>query len=77
MIIKVKAFPKSKVNRIEDFVVENDYLSMKVRITAVPDKGQANKAIIELLADFLNVAKSSIELLRGDTCRNKTFHVVI
>lgn len=46
-----------------------------VRTTAPPSDGKANKAVIKLLADYLNVAASRISLLRGQTHRNKQFLV--
>lgn len=46
-----------------------------VRTTAPPSDGKANKAVVKLLADYLNVAASRISLLRGQTHRNKQFLV--
>lgn len=40
-------------------------------MTAVPEKGKANKALIELLAKSLRVPKSSISVISGDTGRKK------
>lgn len=44
---------------------------LKARVTAVPEKGKANKALIELLAKSLRVPKSSISVISGDTGRKK------
>jgi uncharacterized protein YggU (UPF0235/DUF167 family) len=46
-----------------------------VRTTAAPADGKANKAVAKLLAKYLGVAASRIELLRGQTHRNKQFFV--
>lgn len=46
--------------------------ALKVSVTAAPEKGKANKAVIELLADRLGLAPSSIELLAGAGSQDKS-----
>ncbi|MDM9627325.1 DUF167 domain-containing protein [Rhizobium sp. S152] len=48
---------------------------VKARVTAVPEKGKANKALIALLAKALGVAKSSVSLVSGDTARKKILRI--
>lgn len=48
---------------------------LKARVTAVPEKGKANKALIELLAKSLRVPKSSITVMSGDTGRKKILRI--
>ena len=48
---------------------------LRVAVTAAPEKGKANKAIVEVLAGALKVAKSSIELTAGETSPQKRFLV--
>lgn len=48
---------------------------LKMRVSAVPEKGKANKAMIAALAKMLGVPKSSIELLSGDTARQKILRI--
>lgn len=45
--------------------------SFKIRVTAAPEKGKANKAVLNLLAEFLSVPKSSLEIISGETSSNK------
>ncbi len=40
---------------------------LRVSVTAPPDKGKANEAIVRLLAGVLDVSRSSIELLTGQS----------
>jgi uncharacterized protein (TIGR00251 family) len=47
--------------------------SLKVAITAPPEDGRANKALIELLARALNLKRSQVKLLSGETSREKRF----
>lgn len=46
---------------------------LRVAVCAAPEKGKANRAIIELLSEALNVSKSSIELLSGESSPQKRF----
>jgi uncharacterized protein (TIGR00251 family) len=49
--------------------------ALKVRLTAPPVEGAANDALIELLADELDVARRSIRIVAGATSRTKTVEI--
>ena len=44
---------------------------LRVRVTAPPVEGKANRALIELLAKRLHVSKGSVSLVSGQTARSK------
>ncbi|MCO6184859.1 DUF167 domain-containing protein [Rhizobium sp. L1K21] len=48
---------------------------LKARVTAVPEKGKANKALIALLSKALKLSKSSFEIVSGDTARKKILRI--
>ena len=48
---------------------------LRVRVSAVPDKGKANAAVIALLAKALGVPKSTISLVSGETSRMKVLAI--
>ncbi len=48
---------------------------LKVSVTRAPEKGKANRAIVELIASRLGLRKSQIELLSGETSPQKRFLV--
>ncbi len=48
---------------------------MKVWVNASPTDGQANEAVIALLAKRLAIAKSRLTLVSGHTGRDKTVSV--
>jgi len=72
MRIYVKVIPKSSRNKIEK-ISEGEY---KVWITAPPVDGKANEALIELLSDYFNVSKSSVEIIGGKTSRTKIVDIL-
>lgn len=47
--------------------------ALKVAVTAPPEDGRANAALIELLHEWLGVRRSQVELLSGAANRNKVF----
>ena len=71
MKIKVKVKPNASKNEIKE--IEKDYF--EVRVTVVPEKGKANKKVIELLSKYLKKPKSKIKLIRGETSKEKIFEI--
>lgn len=49
--------------------------ALRVRVTAAPEAGKANRAVAELLAAALGVPPSAVELVRGRASRDKLFRV--
>jgi uncharacterized protein (TIGR00251 family) len=48
---------------------------LHVKVDAPPEKGKANKELIDLLADKLGIRKSSVLVVKGQTSRYKTIVV--
>ncbi len=67
----VKLVPRGK--RDEIVGVEND--AIKIRVNAPPVEGRANEALLKFLAQRLNVACANVEIVRGETSRNKVVRV--
>jgi uncharacterized protein (TIGR00251 family) len=47
--------------------------ALKVAVTASPEDGRANEALAQLLAKTLGFKRSQVELLSGETSREKRF----
>ncbi len=71
IVIAVRAQPGAKKNAV---IGEHD-AALKVAVTAPPDKGKANEAIAELLAESFGVSKSAVEIVSGHTSRQKKFFI--
>lgn len=50
---------------------------VKVKITAPPVDGKANKCLIEYLSKLFKVPKTSFEILRGETSKEKTLLIKV
>ena len=44
---------------------------LRARVTALPVEGRANEALLRLLAEALDVPKSSLRIVRGQRSREK------
>lgn len=51
------------------------HMRLKVSVTAAPEKGKANKAVIRLIAKTLGVAPGTVEVVQGETARLKTLQI--
>ena len=49
--------------------------ALKVQVTQAPEDGKATDAVLDLLADVLQVKRSQVTLLSGATSRQKRFLV--
>ena len=69
--IKVRVQPKSSRNQVGGFQDG----TLRVRVTAAPTEGQANAAVIAILAKTLGVSKSRLGIIRGYSSRDKVVSV--
>jgi uncharacterized protein (TIGR00251 family) len=69
--LAAKVMPNAGRNEITGFKEE----VLQVRIAAPPEKGKANKELIDFLSEKLGVKKSSIIVIRGLTGRHKVLDI--
>ena len=62
----VKVYPNASRERVE---ADGDLV--KVYVSVSPEKGKANKRVVELLAGYFGVRKSAVTIVRGQTSRDK------
>ena len=66
--LALKVIPKSAKDEIVGLLEDG---SLKIKITAAPEKGKANSAICEFLAAEFGVPKRNIEIVKGETSSRK------
>jgi uncharacterized protein (TIGR00251 family) len=59
---------KNEVTKIS----EEEY---RIRVTAAPEKGKANKAVIEALAVYFGVSKSAVNIVGGKSAKTKIIDI--
>ena len=72
MEIRVKVIPKSSKTELAGYLADGTW---KVKVAAVPEKGKANLALIEFLAERLGVARSRVHIVAGETSPHKRIRV--
>lgn len=71
MRLAVRVQPRAKANAIVGW----EGGAVKVRLTAPPVEGKANKALVELLADLLRTSKSAVTIVSGHSAREKLVEI--
>ncbi len=69
--LEIHLQPGAKKNSIAGF---RDGV-LYVKVTAPPEKGKANQALVELMAETLGLPKSAFKIIRGQTRRDKVVSV--
>ena len=74
ILLKVRA--GAKQSSVDGWIIINDKEYLKISIKSPPEKGKANKEIIEYLAEELAIPKSAIEITSGKTSQFKVVNLV-
>lgn len=75
MDIAVRVTPNAGVNQIKNDPQADGSTLLRVMVTATPEDGKANDAVIKLLAKHFGVAKSRLSIIRGQTSRDKLIRI--
>jgi uncharacterized protein (TIGR00251 family) len=71
LVINVRVQPRASSDGFAEIL--NDRI--KIRITAPPVDGKANKYLVVFLAKTFKTAKSNISIITGETGRNKQLQI--
>lgn len=71
VILTIKAVPGSSKDAIAGILGD----MLKIKVSAAPEKGKANKSIIALLSKELGIAKKDIEIINGSTAAVKQIQI--
>jgi uncharacterized protein (TIGR00251 family) len=76
MRVTVHLTPQASSNKIEGWARdENDREILRVKVTAFPEEGKANEALIRLLSKALGIPQSRIFLVSGESSRIKQVEI--
>ena len=73
--LAVHVTPKAGSDRIDGLVRGEAGTELAVRVRAVPEDGKANKAVCVVVAKWLGVPKSAVEVVAGHTSRHKRLEI--
>ncbi len=66
-VLPIRAQPNAR----KAAVVGEHNGALKVAVTVPPEDGRANKALVELLCEVLELKRAQVEILGGDKSRDK------
>ena len=76
LVLALRLTPKGGRDAIEGWVAGAGGLEhLKARVSAPPEDGKANAALIQLLAKALGLPKSAVRIAAGETARLKTVFI--
>jgi uncharacterized protein (TIGR00251 family) len=76
MVISLRVTPRGGRDAIDGIETLSDGRAvMKVRVRAIADDGEANRAVLKLLAEQLGVPKAAVRLASGATSRLKQVEI--
>lgn len=70
--LDVKVSPKASRNAVTGWMGD----VLKVSVTAAPERGKANEAVEQLLADALGLPRSAVTVVAGHTSKRKRVQIV-
>ena len=70
--IAVRVQPGARTEALAGRLANGEW---KLAVTAPPEDGRANEAVVELLCGLLGVKRRQLELTRGAASRSKVFEV--
>jgi hypothetical protein len=71
IVVSVKVQPNSSKDRVVGEYADQ----IKIAVTVAPEKGKANKAVIKLFAKWLGIKSSDIQIISGETSRDKELFI--
>ncbi|WP_018902291.1 DUF167 domain-containing protein [Rhizobium sp. 2MFCol3.1] len=76
LVLAIRLTPNGGRDQLDGIELDADGRAhLKARVSVVPEKGKANKALIALVAKQLGAPKSAIDLVSGDTSRKKILRI--
>ena len=72
MIFGVRVVPRASKSEVAGEVEGN----LRVRISALPVDGAANAELVRVLAKYFGVAKSSVEIVSGQSSKTKRIRII-
>ncbi|MDP3509411.1 MAG: DUF167 domain-containing protein [Candidatus Melainabacteria bacterium] len=75
LVLRLYVQPGAKANSLVGIKETGEGLRLKIKLKARAIEGQANAALVELLADLLRLPKAAVNLHSGSTARLKTIHL--
>jgi uncharacterized protein (TIGR00251 family) len=71
--LAIRVTPRAKKNEVSGIMDDG---TIKIRLIAPPVEGKANASLIKFLAEILGVSRSKIEIIAGESGRDKLISIL-
>ena len=71
--LAIRVTPRARRNEISEILSDG---TVKIRLTAPPVEGKANQALIDFLADVLEIPRARIEIVAGTIGKDKLVSIL-
>lgn len=71
MLLHLKVVPKSSRDRVVGWIGDR----LKVQVSAAPERGKANAAVVDVLAAALGIPRGRVRIVAGETSPLKTVEI--
>lgn len=76
LLVAIRLWPGARSNRLIEVAASAEGGQvLKARVTAPPEVGRANEALLQLLARAWRLPRRDLSIVAGSTSRNKTVRV--
>ncbi|MFA5928365.1 MAG: DUF167 domain-containing protein [Candidatus Margulisiibacteriota bacterium] len=72
VILNIRLQPRSSRNQLIGFQADG---RLKIKLVAPPVDNEANEELVKYLAKTLHIAKQNIEIIKGQTSRDKLLRI--
>jgi len=74
LTLSLKITPKSSRNGLVEI---EEGGTLRIKVTAAPEKRKANQAVCAFLAELFEVSRSRVEILSGETSTHKRIRILL
>jgi uncharacterized protein len=73
LVFDLKVIPRAHAGEITEWMVDG---TLKIKVTAAPERGKANEEVCTLLAGYLDVPKRNVEIIFGGASPQKRVRIL-
>ena len=73
LVLDLKVIPRAHTGEVAEWAVNG---TLKIKVTAAPERGMANEEVCALLARYLDVPKRNLEIIFGGSSPQKRVRIL-
>jgi len=74
LVFEIKVLPRAHTRQVSERMADG---TLKVKVTAAPDRGRANEEVCAVIAEYLGVPRRCVEVVVGHTSQKKRVRITL